>query len=529
MHVRKVHTNVKEWTTLSSSSGLDIKSRISFLRESALQSAPQEDLNPLLMVKKEDIDCYLNLYWDNFHPTFPVLHRSSFDISENFDDDILLNVVCAIGLHYLDPLPTRRDMTSQAFTFALYKLEHAFNGDFTIRGFQAALIAVYAGLFLGTDEWYKWSINSHFQLVSIARENSMFQHSAESIAGNDWEEFFIVESRKRISYSLYLIDGQMATLLNYPPNLSHYEIKHILPCSDEAWEATNAEQWRKVFKEERLYFLESLQQTLIYGNAPKSMSSFGSVVILLAIHIMIRNMAQYAGILETIQSFAQDPFSRRSQLGQALNGLRELIPRKTKTGETGPLKKMWDLFEATWNLAYIHLHLPDTVITSGIVEVTLNATIATAAALSKPQPLVLPGTALLSNDYTRIPYETYALVANSHVLFFLRSFRLNYKETSPALTFMFYKGSLVAWQILKSACPPSPSRNSTRGDSQKHYMMQRLAYDIMTHIHEHYDVDQPGLGNLEMYEKWIQSLLKSYTTWGIGACASVSFKELLSD
>lgn len=69
---------------------------------------------------------------------------------------------------------------------------------------------------------------------------------------------------------------------------------------------------------------------------------------------------------------------------------------------------MWEIFAATWNLAYIHfLHIPDPVITSGIVEVTLPATIATAAALTKPQTINSPGNSLLSNNFKFMSFERY--------------------------------------------------------------------------------------------------------------------------
>lgn len=68
----------------------------------------------------------------------------------------------------------------------------------------------------------------------------------------------------------------------------------------------------------------------MYGKAPRPVSSFGGLLILLAIHIMIRNMAQYAGILETLPTQVPNTFSKRSQLGSALNGLRSLLPKKTE-------------------------------------------------------------------------------------------------------------------------------------------------------------------------------------------------------
>lgn len=574
IHMRKIHKSAKDkrinsngeeflTTPLSYGSRANsyLKKNVSFnedIDEDIEDEGIEDESLPLECITKDMINQLLELYWFNFDPTFPILHKKAFILPEDYTKDILTNVICSIGLRYLYNDINDLRIADDIYSHCIVGLENALHNDFTIRYFQAALIAVYSGLFSGNDDWYKWSINFHFQLVSMARENGMFQFDGSKENG-DWDTFITSETRKRMSYALYFIDGQMATLLNYPPKLSHYEIKHILPVSESLWEAENQEDWNLILhekvtkKEEDLYFLEGLQQALIYGEVPKTISSFGAVVILLAIHIMIRNMAQYLGILEQRKSSSQDPFSRRSQLGQALNGLRRLIPKKNVSKHSdNTLRTMWDFFETDWNLAYIHLHLPDTVITSGIVEVTLKTTIVTAAALSKPQFDLLPGTVLLSNDYTEIPYEIYALV-NSHILFFLKNFRHELKETSPAFTFMLYKGCLVTWQILKSSYATSSylskndcmaavsnsedysSKSSSSNSSveskrhylQKEYMMKRLADDILSHIENDSTTADSNIEGLDFFNKWVESLLSSYNIWGIGEYASISFREML--
>lgn len=542
--------------------------------------------SPLVLIPRETIVDYVNQYRDIFHPTFPIIHSGSFSVHDNYAEDILIHILCSIGSRYVKDDATSKSVSKQLFVYCMAWLDHKLNfcsettSSIPIDVFQASLITVYVGLFLGNDDWYKWSISTHFQLVSIAREIGMFQYDplATEQGAADWHAFLAVEVSRRCSYGLYLIDGQLSTLLNYPPKLSHYEIKHILPCDDRLWEAANEEEWvqtlrddiideafpeaedktsffnlsaspftarlnlyhlqqqqqqrqqQRLYHGKGVYFLEALQQTLIYGVAPDHASSFGGMVVLLAIHIMIRNMTQYAGILETYPMLAQDPFSRRSQLGNALNGLRALFPRKSSSPKKNHtnLRGMGGLFEATWNLAYVHLHLPDTVITSGIVEVTLDATIATAAALARPHSIIPPGTALLGNDFHHVPYETLSLV-NSHIIYFLKSFKAGTKETNPLLTFMFYKVSLVTWQVLKALLEKAVSKDEkgvpsplTQNAIHQEYMMKRLAMDILSNVEECEDHD-----DIEHFEERIESLLSSFDTWAIGKCAAVSFNEML--
>lgn len=506
--------------------------------------------SPLEKVSRDKLETLLQLYWGNFHPTFPILHKMTFRSPGDYDDDdddddatiihefaqnALVNIMCCIGLRYLKDDESKQ-LRLNLEAYVLKKLQTPSVEDPALTDLQASLLYIHCGIYSGNEEWFKKAeIELHY-LIETARETGIFQNTpAVSQLGKEWDKFIFSESRRRISYAIYFIDSQLATLFNYPPVTSHYEIKHILPCSDELWEMPTAEDW-EAYKESHvetqgLYFLEGLQDALIYGKMSKPTSSFGAMTILSAMHIMIRHMTQYAGILETVPSHAQDPFSRRSQLGNGLNGLRTLIPKNTHS-DPFRQKTMWDLFEYFWNLAYIHLHLPDTVITSGIIEVSLDATVVTCATLAKPQSKNPPGIALLNNDFSQIPYQTHAL-ASSHLGFFLSSYKKGVQEQNPAMTFMFYKACLKAWQILNVALKKDEAENfeyPLELDEQKRqmleskYLMQRLAGDILCNLEGSTDYS-----DLQYFENWVENSLSSLNTWGIGDCASCSFRDMLME
>lgn len=527
---------------------LEVKSKdpIQYRRGSLLQN-----------ITADQVQVFLDQFWDKFHPTFPILHRRTFEVPQHFEESILVHVMCCIGAKYIEGGSTVSD---DCFAYCVDYLDRHVSvfdpNPVPIDVFQAGLLAGYSGLFWGRSDWYKWASGFTYQLILIARETGMFQHApiAAEAAKTDWQLFLKLELSRRSSYALFFIDGQMCTLLNNPPKMSHYEIKHVLPCDDALWEAGTEAEWQSTL--ERLYssvedddaslsarkggpgvhFLEALQQTLICGSAPPQTSSFGGMIILLAIHIMIRNMTQFAGILETCYALAQDPYSRRSQLGNALDGLRFLIPRRTLEVRQR-MKGMWGLFESTLHLALIHLHLPDTAITSGVVEPDLGSTIATAAALTQPQSIIPPGTAFLGNDLHKFPYETMALVTG-HIGFFLKTFNPELHETNPLLTYMFYKVSLVTWLVLRllisrsqltvqSPNPRKASDSEVRSpldpkQLQQEFMTKHLAVEILSHV-EHSD----KFSDIRCYEDWIERRLASFDTWGVGQCGAMSFKDML--
>lgn len=515
-----------------------------------------QQASPLKGVATDEIVSFLAQFWEQFHPTFPILHRRTFKVPQYFEDNVLIHIMCSIGAKYVKG---KNSFSDDCFTYCVDYFDRILSSldpqSVSIDIFQAGLIAGYSGLFWGKSGWYKWASGFIYQLMLIARESGMFQHApiAAEAAKTNWQLFLTLELSRRSSYALFFIDGQMCTLLNNPPKMSHYEIKHVLPCHEDLWEASELE-WQEISKNlskdnkiteygleimkggPGVHFLEALQQTLICGSAPPQTSSFGGMIILLAIHIMIRNMTQFAGILETCYALAQDPFSRRSQLGNALDGLRFLIPRR-KSEDGHHMKEMWGLFEATLNLALIHLHIPDTAITSGIVEPDLGSTIATAAALTQPQSIIPPGTAFLGNELSKFPYETLALVTG-HISYFMKTFNPEFHETNPLLTYMFYKVSLVTWLVLrflinrthanmenrerKQSCDAGFQSPLDPKQLQQEFMMKHLAVEILSHVD-----NSDKFSDIQCFERWIESQLASFDTWGIGECGSMSFKDML--
>lgn len=50
------------------------------------------------------LDNYLSSYWQYFHPLFPIVHRPTFD---HTDDSLLRTAMAAIGTQYHDSLEAR--------------------------------------------------------------------------------------------------------------------------------------------------------------------------------------------------------------------------------------------------------------------------------------------------------------------------------------------------------------------------------------------------------------------------------------
>jgi Fungal specific transcription factor domain len=72
--------------------------------------------------------------------------------------------------------------------------------------------------------------------------NSMMTEMDDS----DWQEWKIVEERKRTLYAVFILSSLLVSAYNHPPALTNSEIRLGLPCEEDLWAAENAAAWRSM-------------------------------------------------------------------------------------------------------------------------------------------------------------------------------------------------------------------------------------------------------------------------------------------
>jgi Fungal specific transcription factor domain len=72
--------------------------------------------------------------------------------------------------------------------------------------------------------------------------NSMMTETDDS----DWQEWKIVEERKRTLYAVFILSSLLVSAYNHPPALTNSEIRLGLPCEEDLWAADNAATWRSM-------------------------------------------------------------------------------------------------------------------------------------------------------------------------------------------------------------------------------------------------------------------------------------------
>jgi Fungal specific transcription factor domain len=88
------------------------------------------------------------------------------------------------------------------------------------------------------------TLNSDIQMNGIKSNdwNSVVYDTGDS----DWQEWKIVEERKRTLYAVFILSSLLVSAYNHPPALTNSEIRLSLPCDEELWNAGNATTWRSM-------------------------------------------------------------------------------------------------------------------------------------------------------------------------------------------------------------------------------------------------------------------------------------------
>ncbi|OXG22537.1 hypothetical protein C361_03202 [Cryptococcus neoformans Tu259-1] len=200
---------------------------------------------------------FVDLYFEKFHPMFPILHRPTFRESDT--PAVLLLSVAAIGATFADlkyrPLAValcelvRRMITWMRGSDQRAKFDRYALAAFTL---QTAL-----GVVCGSREMFYHAEIFRCSLVTTCRRlhllrgldtatDELYKRTEHPSNEERYKAYLKDEGRRRLGWGVYFLDAQMSAMLLIPPIFMVNEAR-IHPPTDEAlWEAPSAEAWASV-------------------------------------------------------------------------------------------------------------------------------------------------------------------------------------------------------------------------------------------------------------------------------------------
>ncbi|PYH93104.1 hypothetical protein BO71DRAFT_484904 [Aspergillus ellipticus CBS 707.79] len=455
---------------------------------------------------------YSESYFSHFHPTFPIIHKPSFDAASS--PEPLRKAIAAIGALYDGE--GNMAQSRSLFESGYQALDSYVRNDRT--KFQspwvipAYLILETFGMYSCHDQLFLKAQNIHRGLVDAVRELQMtrdrpsgvhrydFDSPEESDGVKDsvlddrsvplvtrWRSFVHAELRKRTIYCLHLLDSQLSIICNVRPLMSALEIKFDLPCSDELWDAATAEEW-DMLRNQQLSssfndqedeygfqgqrpplgtFHESMQHLLQHGSQRMSntlcllwSSPFTALVLVTQLQMMSRDLTHANCLLE--RSMGPQPHvsvlldNQYGQIAQALRNILDLTPRgnpaSTITPETN-YTVLWHSFWMMWHYTSITLTHPCALLVTGTVESNLPAAIATAGYLGRPRAKKHRDI-YEDRDVFRILNDLEPTMQEINAL---------HPTEHPFTTFLGYKTCLIGWRVVRLMVCKASRECSQRG------------------------------------------------------------------
>ena len=274
--------------------------------QSPIQSTGGKSVSLNNFPSTQDLQRYFAAYVQYFHPHLPFLHIPSLNfesseysipsrmvnkqtpLNQNRGGGCLMLAVTAIGALYEHEMTPSRQLFDAAKHMIGGFLEERRRANLNRSGFgpkhqaeaettplwlvQAMLLNVIYGYNCGDKTSADIASNHCATLVSLARGAELARpYPAYMVTTNgtlnpdvhmsglgpngwntlmietddsDWQEWKIVEERKRTLYAVFILSSLLVSAYNHPPALTNSEIRLGLPCEEELWSAENAANWR---------------------------------------------------------------------------------------------------------------------------------------------------------------------------------------------------------------------------------------------------------------------------------------------
>ncbi|KAF2395896.1 hypothetical protein EJ06DRAFT_585630 [Trichodelitschia bisporula] len=223
----------------------------------------------------EAFDCFVQLYFEHFHPTFPMLHKPTFDPSRAPWQLVL--AMASIGCRYsrarlsVECVNAMQELVRRAISRMIETDETG-----SVQWLSQTLMLNIIGMtFGGSKRLLDIADSVRNAPATVCRRSGLLRRpTIEFTLDPDltgpcleerWREWVRDESRRRLGFCAFLTDAHFVLYLDGSPCMAVPELQQPLPCSEPLWDAPNARAWRDAYLEYNAH-----------GPTPPLMATLGS-------------------------------------------------------------------------------------------------------------------------------------------------------------------------------------------------------------------------------------------------------------
>ncbi|KAG7751554.1 hypothetical protein KL912_000687 [Ogataea haglerorum] len=304
------------------------------------QRLPMLEGHPDFEVSK--VHFYLKLYWQMYHPQYPILHRPSFSTFQVHP--LLLLAMVMIGASFAKKCPIPEDVElgdpdglADLIAYPLRWL--IFSCDEAKPGCSSWVIQ--SLLMLETYEITKTSRRLHERAciyngtkIQLLRRSPILGgdplkgRSADPSHSNSlWTTWIESESMKRAAWMSFYIDTIHAVVYGHPVSIYDSQIKLSLPCPDDLWEYDNFDRNNAPASVMQMpIFTDAL--TRLLRNEPVQTGPFGRKILLAGLLNLNIQMSQKESQL-TLLGWDSKRENWKASIASALDHWRVQLPQRS--------------------------------------------------------------------------------------------------------------------------------------------------------------------------------------------------------
>ncbi|KAM0749943.1 hypothetical protein T439DRAFT_326828 [Meredithblackwellia eburnea MCA 4105] len=265
----------------------------------------------------------VNLYFQRFHPTFPILDWGR--ISSQEVETVLLLAIAAIGSTYSPQLEGLGVALTELVRRAIAHLREVDPRlKFEVYIVQAALLNAIFSLFSGSRKLYHEAEVARSSLVTAARRLGLLRSNTTAVehlsrrqglevpSPEEWRAAYLEdEERLRLGWGIYIFDNQMSTLLNLQALFSVSEISEstLLPIDGRIFhgDSANLPQW--IGAPSRPLFRKTLEHLITKGSFGTNLTPFGTVIMSLTLYRLCLDATYTQSIFTSTLALPSTPTS----------------------------------------------------------------------------------------------------------------------------------------------------------------------------------------------------------------------------
>ncbi|KAH7109211.1 hypothetical protein EDB81DRAFT_672958 [Dactylonectria macrodidyma] len=249
---------------------------------------------------------FVQLYYEYFDPCLPFVHRTT--LKEGNTAWILYLAMAAIGCQY--SAVSHHERYKSGLHDVLHRavlINMPGNPKTAERSFiEAAVLHHVCMSFDGTQSGiasvqYSKGVLATLQRALLVPRDTLAAEVPEGFDARTrkWHSWIEVESRRRLIYTIWLVECLNYIFLDLRPSLSPGALEESLPSDDNMWRASNAQGWWKCYSGKRGNKIYTVNPTLLsqqftFNAAVQKLNTFSQLVILMGVYVEERYMKKFA-------------------------------------------------------------------------------------------------------------------------------------------------------------------------------------------------------------------------------------------